>query len=73
MLETYITRPTEGVEKYACLATFDKIIENEYNLNISRYVDTFVEEEDISLIELSDVMQKLSSNLNMRRRICLRC
>lgn len=29
MLETYITRPTEGVEKYACLATFDKIIENE--------------------------------------------
>lgn len=31
------------VEKYAHLATFEEIKENDYNLNIPRYVDTFEE------------------------------
>ncbi|HEM8862710.1 TPA: N-6 DNA methylase, partial [Proteus mirabilis] len=32
-------------DKYAYVAEFDEIVENDYNLNIPRYVDTFEEEE----------------------------
>lgn len=50
-----LARITETVEtrheldKYAHLATADEIKENDYNLNIPRYVDTFEEEEEIDL------------------------
>jgi type I restriction enzyme M protein len=36
---TYQTRQT--VDKYAYLAEFDEIKENDFNLNIPRYVDAF--------------------------------
>jgi type I restriction enzyme M protein len=39
----------ENVDKYAYLASFDEIKENDFNLNIPRYVDTFEEEEEIDL------------------------
>ncbi|MFQ9073721.1 MAG: N-6 DNA methylase [Faecalibacillus faecis] len=38
-------------------ATYDEIVENDYNLNIPRYVDTFEEEE---VIPLPDVMKELN-------------
>jgi len=57
IIETYRTRAT--IDKYSYVATLDEIKENDYNLNIPRYVDTFEEEEAISLSEvakeLSDV------------------
>src|SRR5690606_21489544 len=37
----------ETVPKYAFKATIDDIKENDYNLNIPRYVDTFEEEEPV--------------------------
>ena len=40
------------VEKYAHLATLEELKENEFNLNIPRYVDTFEEEEEIDLNEV---------------------
>lgn len=39
----------ETVEKYAYLAGFDEIQENDFNLNIPRYVDTFEEEAEIDI------------------------
>ncbi|KRM22460.1 type I restriction-modification system subunit M [Latilactobacillus graminis] len=42
----------ENVEKYAHVATFDEIKENDFNLNIPRYVDTFEEEEPIDIDEV---------------------
>lgn len=39
----------ETVDKYAYLATPEEIKENDFNLNIPRYVDTFEEEEEIDL------------------------
>jgi type I restriction enzyme M protein len=48
----------ETVEKFAYLATKAEIIENDYNLNIPRYVDTF-EEEDI--VDMEEVAEKISS------------
>ena len=39
----------EFVDKYAYVASFDEIKENDFNLNIPRYVDTFEEEVEIDL------------------------
>ena len=45
------------------VASFEEIVENDYNLNIPRYVDTFEEEEEISLVELSSAMQQTQQEL----------
>ena len=47
IVETYRNR-TE-IEKYSHCATLQEIAENDYNLNIPRYVDTFEEEEEIDI------------------------
>lgn len=47
IVETYQNR-TE-IEKYSHLATLQEIHDNDYNLNIPRYVDTFEEEEPIDI------------------------
>ena len=47
IIETYRSR-TE-IEKYSHLATLQEVKDNDYNLNIPRYVDTFEEEEEIDI------------------------
>lgn len=47
IVATYQAR--ESVDKYAYLADFEEIKENDFNLNIPRYVDTFEEEEEIDI------------------------
>ena len=47
IIDTYRNR-TE-IEKYSHCATLKEIEENDYNLNIPRYVDTFEEEEEIDI------------------------
>jgi type I restriction enzyme M protein len=39
----------ETVDRYSYLATLDEIKENDYNLNIPRYVDTSEEEEQVDM------------------------
>ena len=50
VIDAYKARET--VEKYAYLATFEEIKENDFNLNIPRYVDTFEEEEELDLMAI---------------------
>lgn len=50
IIETYKNR--QDVEKYAHVATIEEIRDNDYNLNIPRYVDTFEEEPEIDLDEV---------------------
>ena len=50
IVETY--RKREDVDKYAHVASIEEIEENDFNLNIPRYVDTFEEEEVIPLSEI---------------------
>lgn len=57
IITTYKER--KDVDKYAHVASIEEIKENEYNLNIPRYVDTFEEEEPI---DLAEVMQKLAQD-----------
>lgn len=47
------------IEKYAHLATIEELTENEFNLNIPRYVDTFEEEEEVDLNAVMEEYHKL--------------
>lgn len=53
----------ENVDKYAYLASFEEIRENDYNLNIPRYVDTFEEEEEIDLMAVRAERVQLKAQL----------
>ncbi|QQZ29373.1 type I restriction-modification system subunit M [Thiothrix subterranea] len=61
VLETYQTG--KSVEKYAYLASLADIRENDYNLNIPRYVDTFEEEETIDLMAVRRERLQLQQQL----------
>ncbi len=50
-------------DKYAHLASREEIAENDYNLNIPRYVDTFEEEEAIDLMAVRAEREKLKAEL----------
>ncbi len=58
-----VFRGRKDLEKYAHLATMDEIRENDYNLNIPRYVDTFEEEEEIDLVAVRREREKLKDRL----------
>ena len=49
IVETYRERPEKGIKRYARCVDMDKIKENNYNLNISRYVSTAEPEVEIDL------------------------
>lgn len=49
--------------KYSYVATFDEIKENEFNLNIPRYVDTFEEEAEIDIQAVQSKIEKLEKEL----------
>jgi type I restriction enzyme M protein len=53
----------QSVDKYAYLATPAEIADNDYNLNIPRYVDTFEEEEEIDLMAVRAEREKLKTEL----------
>lgn len=56
IVETYKNRT--DVEKYAHAASLDEIKDNDYNLNIPRYVDTFEQEEEIDLAEVKKLLDQ---------------
>lgn len=56
---TYLNRIE--IEKYSHLATLQEIADNDYNLNIPRYVDTFEEEEEINIYAVMDEIKELES------------
>ena len=62
VVDTYQAR--ESVDKYAYLATVEEIKENDYNLNIPRYVDTFEEEEEIDLMAVRKERLALQKELD---------
>ena len=77
VVETYRNRREVG--KYAHVASIEEIRENEFNLNIPRYVDTFEAEEEIDInavqteidqleTELADVRKKMAELLKGIKR-----
>lgn len=61
IVETY--RARHSVDKYAYLATREEIAENDYNLNIPRYVDTFEEEEEVDIAAVQAEIEGLEKEL----------
>ncbi|SDC10324.1 type I restriction enzyme M protein [Acinetobacter boissieri] len=57
IIECYHTR--ENVDKFAQVATLQDIQDNDFNLNIPRYVDTFEAEAEIDLAEVAKQLQDL--------------
>ncbi|PEG93990.1 type I restriction-modification system subunit M [Lactobacillus sp. UMNPBX10] len=61
ILDTYENR--QDVDKYAHLATFDEIKENDFNLNIPRYVDTFEPEPEVDLRQVSKELHDVNAQI----------
>ncbi|WP_300955972.1 N-6 DNA methylase [Lactobacillus hominis] len=51
-------------ERYSHLATFDEIKENDFNLNIPRYVDTFIPEPPVDLKKVIVDLHKVSVEMH---------
>ena len=72
IVSTYEKR--EEIDKFSHLATLDEIRENEYNLNIPRYVDIFEEEEPIDLDavvkELENIEVEIQNTDEKIRKYC---
>ena len=60
IIETYQQRKSE--DKYSHVATLDEIAENDYNLNIPRYVDTFEPEPEIDLAAVTAEIKQLDAS-----------
>jgi type I restriction enzyme M protein len=59
--DTYVNR--KDIEKFSRKVDFKEIQENDFNLNITRYVDTFVEEEPIDFQANLRELEKINPEL----------
>ena len=74
IVETYFDR--KDIDKYSRLVSYKEIKENDFNLNIPRYVDTSEEEKEIDLHSVlenirkdDDEISKLRIQLNIQLRL----
>ncbi|MET0003658.1 MAG: type I restriction-modification system subunit M [Candidatus Thiodiazotropha sp.] len=65
IVETYQAR--KPIEKFAYIASVEELKENDFNLNVPRYVDTFEEEEEIDLRLVESEIERLEGELNKTR------
>jgi len=63
IIEAYDKREFE--DKYSYVAPLKEVAENDYNLNIPRYVDTFEEEEPIDLEAVATQLQQLDLDMKV--------
>ncbi|MFK4998963.1 N-6 DNA methylase [Bacillus sp. N9] len=61
IVKTYENYAAE--DKYSYVATLEEIKENDYNLNIPRYVDTFEEEEPVDMAQVKENIQNIKQEL----------
>ena len=62
IVDTYKKR--ENVDKYSYVASKGEIVENDYNLNIPRYVDTFEEEEPIDIDAVREEIKAIDKEID---------
>jgi len=61
IVDTYAKRIT--INKYSYVASLDEVRENDYNLNIPRYVDTFEEEEPVDIDAVASELKVLETEM----------
>lgn len=62
IIETY--RERRKIDKYSHIATLQEVKDNDYSLNIPRYVNTFEKEDSIDITDISKQLKKLEIELN---------
>ena len=63
IVDCYLNKTT--IDKFSKMVTIEEIEDNEYNLNIPRYVDTFEEEEPIDIDEVHEKIERLNREIWM--------
>lgn len=63
ILETYKNR--KEVDKYCHIASFDEVQENDFNLNIPRYIDTFEKEEAVNMHKVTQLINDIESDIKI--------
>jgi type I restriction enzyme M protein len=58
-------KPGVVEDKFSYVATFEEIKENDFNLNIPRYVDTFEEEPEVDIVAVQKEIEKLEEELKV--------
>jgi type I restriction enzyme M protein len=66
IVQTYQRFETEA--QYAYRATFDEIKENDFNLNLPRYVNTFEAEEEVDILVVQKEIEQLEADLALTRK-----
>jgi type I restriction enzyme M protein len=61
IVSTY--RKRESIEKFSQVTELSEVAENDYNLNIPRYVDTFEEEDPVDLTVVSEKLVALEREM----------
>ena len=61
IVKAYIER--KDIDKFCHIATMEEIEENDYNLNIPRYVDTFEPEPEVDLQEVANDIRRVNSEI----------
>ncbi len=64
-------RDRQDVEKEAHLASFEEIKENDFNLNIPRYIDASEEEEPIILSDVTEELLKINAETEETKKTLL--
>jgi len=61
IVDTYINK--KEIDKYSKLVSLKEIEENDYNLNITRYIDTFEDEEEIDIILVNKEIEETNTEI----------
>ena len=61
IIEAY--RARRAIDKFSCVASLNDVAENDYNLNIPRYVDTFEEEEGVDIGAVAKELEDLETKM----------
>lgn len=59
----------KDIEKYAHVASLKEVQENDYNLNIPRYVDTSEEEEEIDIQEVLKSLHEIDKEIEELNKV----
>ncbi len=63
IMDTYKNRT--ALDKYSHVAPLKEVAENEYNLNIARFVDTFEDEEPVDLASVSKALKTIATEMDI--------
>ena len=65
IVDTYVSRET--IQHFSCLARYEEIVENEYNLSTSTYVESSIELQDVNIEEINSKIDEVVDNCDLLR------